>query len=206
MNRVKHCLNKMNELVNKPGKTEIIDLDLLLDYTKIIYAEVLEHRQMLVSNHLAKESVLRYKEDNGRTENNTDNVSAPPKTPEKQKPAENHKIPKPENLSQNTPEELVSVGINFENPSEKSKKIDIELTDLRRLIPLNDKFAYVIELFNEDNEKYEDAINHLNSLETYGNTMDWVISNLQNRYNWDVENDLVVKFYEAIKSRFDKKA
>ncbi len=217
MNRVKHCLSKMTELVNNPGKTEIIDLDLLLDYTKIVYAEVLEQRRNLVGNQIVKETVTSYKENKPLPES----VIATSKPKESKidlssellMPQEEVKpkspVSQPEHETSDsssgiTPTELKSVGINFENPSDKAKTASLELIDLRKLIPLNDKFAYVIELFNEGNEEYEDAINHLNTVTTYGNTMEWVIANLQNKYNWDVENDLVVKFYDAIKSRFSK--
>ncbi len=218
MNRVKHCLNKMNELVNKPGEMDIIDLDLLLDYTKVCYAEILERRQSLVSSKFVNESILAYKEDTPKElpDLKPEDSSRPePTIPQSEIQANKATSPPPKTqANSNTIPKPISekVKVNLEQPSNQSKpptppsQPKAVLVDLRRLIPLNDKFAYVIELFNEGNEEYEDAINKLNLLDTYGATMDWVIANLQNRYNWDVENDLVQKFYEVIKSRFSRKS
>ncbi len=215
MNRVKHCLNKMNELVNHPGSKDVIDLDLLLDYTKIIYAEVLEQRDNMLANKTSRDAVMRYKNEETTTRQQPRETSpplapdpTPPPAPEPSPTVEPSK-PKPQEKTTAPPKELKTVGINFENPNAQSQSIpapDPSLYDLRKLISLNDKFAYVIELYNGNNEEYEDAINTLNKIGTYGNSMEWIISNLQNKYNWNVESDLVQKFYEVVKSRFERNA
>lgn len=261
MNRVKHCLAKMNELVNSPGKKDTIDLDLLLDYTKIMYAELLEQHRNLLANQMSRDAVIRYKNDEPNsigkeseasieaapqqpaveaqtTTNNesiSDQVYAQTATNSAEQEPQNHAIKEdtqeiqdqiytqpqleedhtmeqaekdvhldPNISTSRTPSDLESVGINFENPRKAPTKAMNQLVDLRKLISLNDKFAYVIELFNGSNEEYEDSINTLNAISTYGNSMEWVITHLQNKYNWNVESALVLKFYDAIKSRFDR--
>ncbi len=203
----------MNEIVNNPNRKDMIDIDLLIDYSKVIYSELTELKLNKLNNHEFSETAKAVKLEKSKP-------GAEPSSA-KSTPAPEVGLSKPQNIYQETKEqetevhskprpapELESIGINFEGPTEfvNIPKQNAVFEDLRKLIPLNDKFAYVIELFNGENNSYEDAINTLNQQTTYGNSMEWIIANLQNKYNWNVENDLVQNFYETIKNRFIKKS
>ena len=50
MQRISNLLQKLTELSGKTGEPEIIDLDLMMDYTKVIYADLLEMRSRIAFN------------------------------------------------------------------------------------------------------------------------------------------------------------
>ncbi len=193
----------MNEIINNPNQNDLIDIDLLIDYSKVIYSELTDLKHNKLNNQEFMETAKEVKQDIKATSKEESRVLPEPKNEEtKSLNSESIEVemPKPDAAP-----ELEELGINFEGTKdfENVPKTGVTYEDLRKLIPLNDKFAYVIELFNGENNSYEDAINSLNLHTTYGNTMEWIIANLQNKYNWNVENDLVQNFYETIKKRFD---
>ena len=48
MQRMNTLVQKLSELAEKGEKNTIIDVDLMLDYTRVIYADLLEYRSRLV--------------------------------------------------------------------------------------------------------------------------------------------------------------
>lgn len=44
MERIAQLIKKIQDVYYKPGATEVIDLDLMMDYTRVLYADLLEER------------------------------------------------------------------------------------------------------------------------------------------------------------------
>lgn len=62
MQRVKTLLQKISDLSQKGEALSHIEVDLLLDYTRVMYADLLEHRNRLnFNNHIEKASQLHDK-------------------------------------------------------------------------------------------------------------------------------------------------
>lgn len=62
MQRVKTLLQKISDLSQKGEALSQIEVDLLLDYTRVIYADLLEYRSRLnFNNHIEKASQLHDK-------------------------------------------------------------------------------------------------------------------------------------------------
>lgn len=51
MQRIPTLLQKISELSAKNDKISLIELDLMLDYTKVIYADILEYRNRIAFNN-----------------------------------------------------------------------------------------------------------------------------------------------------------
>lgn len=70
--------------------------------------------------------------------------------------------------------------------------------DLRKAISLGDRFLYVRELFGNQGEKLQIAIDEINKL----NSLDEACSWIDKHYHWDKESKAYELFLNALKRRF----
>lgn len=88
-----------------------------------------------------------------------------------------------------------SVGENLNTPEELIKSIGI-----------NDRFAFVKNLFQGDSSAFEKAINEIQAKTSVSDTEDYLNANLIQTLNWDTEDELVIQFTSLVKRRFTAKA
>jgi hypothetical protein len=189
MQRINNLLQKLTDLSNKNSEPEIIDIDLMLDYTKVIYADLLEMR--------------------GRIAFNSSLISEPASPVAK---TETNNIP--EAISQPEPEEKVEVSEPLVLPTvEETEKIAEPIVttatvnhdvDIRKVIGINDKYLFISELFNNSSEAYEDVVNKLNNFRSYPEAISW-LDEVHSENNWDDDNETVVSFYDLINHYFASK-
>ena len=74
------------------------------------------------------------------------------------------------------------------------------IKDLKSAIGLNQKFLFMNDLFEGENEKFNDAVNKINSFNTLTEALAFVDSELASA--WDKENSSVVNFMDLIERRF----
>ncbi len=86
--------------------------------------------------------------------------------------------------------------VHAENPSKKSS-----LPDLKLQIGLNDKFQFANELFKENMQEFNIAIEQLNASETIDSAMNY-IRDLKNLYEWDEESETVQRLLSVIEKRY----
>jgi len=72
------------------------------------------------------------------------------------------------------------------------------ITDIRSAIGINDRFLFIRELFNNDNDKYNSTIEFINNT----NEFSTVEEHFKLKQNWDFENPTVVQFLEITKRKF----
>jgi len=72
------------------------------------------------------------------------------------------------------------------------------ITDIRSAIGINDRFLFIRELFNNDNDKYNSTIEFINNAADFG----IVEEQFKLNQNWDFENPTVVQFLEITKRKF----
>lgn len=148
MQRVKTLLQKISDLSQKGEALSQIEVDLLLDYTRVIYADLLEYKSRLnFNNHIEKASQLHDKT----------NITEP-------------------------------------NP----KIAAVNSVSIGNKIGINDKYLFIIELFNNNKDEYEECITVLSEFASYTNAFAW----LSAKYTWDDENDTVQSFYSILKSSY----
>jgi len=110
----------------------------------------------------------------------------------------NHVIEKP-NLDNST-------SINDTFASEASEKTVADklrqqpIKDLKSAIGLNQKFLFMNDLFEGENQKFNDAINKINSFKTLQEALAFIDSEISSA--WDKENSSVVNFMDLVERRF----
>ncbi|MCK4663784.1 MAG: hypothetical protein KAT68_13010 [Bacteroidales bacterium] len=87
--------------------------------------------------------------------------------------------------------------------SQKAKDLATKLKDkpisnIKSAISINDKIWYVKELFNDDIDKYNNALQNINNM----NDLDEALMFLNNNFEWDQEKESFKSFLELIFRRF----
>lgn len=200
-------LIQLNKHVNDRS-LEVIDIDLVLDYVRVVYADLLELRSKISSNNI-----------------NTDNQNSDDeRSGEGEKVLQNSIVLETPNSSQNSPE-IIEKSISDSQPifnSKESKSIVVEKIqtestsfldkvleskqskkrDIRQLITINDKFLFMSELFNNDKFDYESALDILNGFSTYNEAENWLEETYFSTNTWNKENQIVVTLLNTIQSMF----
>ena len=73
-----------------------------------------------------------------------------------------------------------------------------KITDIKQAINIGDRFRFQRELFKSNGEDMNKTLNYINQLAT----LEEVLSFLQSKYNWPVENEAVEDFLQIVKRRF----
>jgi hypothetical protein len=76
------------------------------------------------------------------------------------------------------------------------------IKDLRKGIGINDRFAFVRELFRGDEAAYERSIKTINNFGIYSEAEYWMSRELKLKLGWDERNETVQHFYQLVRRRF----
>lgn len=167
MQRISLLLQKLAELSGNGKNISTIDVDLMLDYTRVMYADLLELRKNMPAAEMAEQPATTA----------VDTTNTPASEPET--------IPETSDAP----------------PTEKAMK-QTPLVDIRTRIGINDKYLFLTELFGEDRQAYDNAINELNKCASGDEALKWLDEQLLPRFNWDKENSTVQAYYELVSSAF----
>ncbi len=191
MDQLTVILKKIQELNQQPSPKTEIDIDLMLDYTRQLYATLLEARAAV-----GTQSTVR---------------SAAPvtPTPEFSEPI----IVQPE-IEDPIIEEIrqaADVPFFIDDPLMEDKSLPTvaetepapaPARDIRKIIGINDKYQIISELFHNDKEVYETAIDQINRSNNFQEATDWLHSNVSWDYNWNEDSYTVQLFYGLINHHF----
>lgn len=210
MQRIQTLLKKIDDLAKKGEKLDLIELDLMLDYTKVVYADLMEVR----SNKVYV----------GTPEPQPEPMPTPPKPsiePEvKVTPPDTPEIKEPvPPRSEKTEQEEPKVSIKGEDantPKPVIQEVDVpeqgnpqpipqEKKNINKVIGINDKYQYISELFNSDKEAYEAVLNTINEFNTADEAIDWLETEVSKEQNWDGELLSVQMFYDTVNTFFSSK-
>ncbi len=117
-----------------------------------------------------------------------------------------HEISKPERPVH----EKVVVGESFQkerslndvigdNKQDETTLTNGSIASLRAAIGLNDRFLFIREIFNNNSDKYNTIIDHLDKLETIQEAVEYLKANLTLQ-----KNETSMKFVDLLKRRFSK--
>ena len=88
---------------------------------------------------------------------------------------------------------------------DKSEKKDVSsklqskpIKDINAAIGLNDKFAFIRELFNGDKNQYAETIQVLNNFDSFGNALSF----LKENFDWDFEEENATKLIELVRRKY----
>ena len=76
------------------------------------------------------------------------------------------------------------------------------IKDLRKGIGINDRFAFVNELFRGDEAMYERSIKTINSFNIYSEAEYWINRELKFKLGWVDNKETVQHFYQLVRRRF----
>ncbi|MDP3432860.1 MAG: hypothetical protein Q8T04_07855, partial [Bacteroidota bacterium] len=109
-------------------------------------------------------------------------------------------IPKPENsaVGQNIRKER-SLNDSMGETKQESKLSNSPITSLRAAIGLNDRFLFIREIFNNNSEKYNAVIEHLDKMEQIQEAVEYLKANLSME-----KNETTMKFVDLLKRRFSR--
>jgi hypothetical protein len=186
MERIATLLEKIRELNNKSSAT-VIDIDLMMDYTKVIYADLLEWRNRVMFNQAVtigdkttEDGVAKAMDENHREMESSPDISAPSVEPD-----------------------TTSSGYETLHPAKDQSTISfitprISDTDIRKQIGINDKYQFISELFGNNKEAYEEVVAELNSFDTEEDALDWLHKTVYLQYGWQDDMESVQALYRTI--------
>jgi len=184
MQRIQTLLQKLSELSNQKGEPSLIDIDLMMDYTRVIYADLHELRNRIGFNSSLPVSEPEAEPDNISLENMEpqliikDTISYI----QEDEPVQEIAIGIPEPIEPAAPVQPVS------NISEHTKP------SIKNLVGINDTYLFITELFDGDRNSYEHAISRLDHLDHYQQAVDW----LREHYTWEEDSPATETFFSIL--------
>jgi hypothetical protein len=207
MQRIETLLQKISELAGKGERNSVIEIDLMMDYVKVMYADMLEWRNRVAF---------------------TDSL-----TPEKSAPAaviEEVKIPEapaaepvstapliPEAAAEESIPVIEEVAPVIELVKEPEQEVVAEpipeaprynfpeKKDINKIIGINDKYLFISELFGNDRETYERTLAELGQFNSYDEAFEWLKENVLLGDNSEESTETVQAFYDVLHSFFSAK-
>jgi hypothetical protein len=175
--RIPTLLQKIGELAAQPERRTAIDVDLMLDYTRVLYADLLEWRSRLPAVNTATEAKP---------------IVPEPTLEEFAKTQAREEIPaKDEKPIVTEQPNLVASNVS---PGQ-AKSASPDKVDIRSMIGINDKYQIMSELFGNDRQAYEQALDFINRSQSEQMAMQWLREQL-----WITEerSDAALSFFEIV--------
>jgi len=106
--------------------------------------------------------------------------------------------------SLNTNDETPTINTAFnENKQEVSHILEnTHIKDLKKAIGINDKYLFINELFNGDENLYEKSIKHIQHFSIYAEATFWIQKELKTKLHWQNNSYTVELFDQLVKRRF----
>ncbi len=164
-----------------PNQTNLIDAIKVEKHVEAVRKSIGEQQPLFEVDAAAKEAIPK---DNIQKEN-------------QEKSVENQPEQKPEGLSIND-----RFSSNAEQPTLADKLGQQPIKDLTQAIGLNQKFLFMNDLFEGENEKYKEAIETINNFSDFSQANQYINGSLKQQYNWDNEGVSTQKFMDLVKRRF----
>lgn len=218
MLRIQTLLKKIDELSAKEDKLDIIEVDLMLDYTKVLYADLLELRSKKVyTGSLGTETKV---EKPKPEEISNTSTTTPPQEIKQQEPQQlqiNEEIEIEVKEQEFVASEAPKVAVEAQEGHQKiipqpeplqmafEQKRPKEKRDINKIIGINDKYQYISELFGNDKVAYEETLARVSDFEDADDALSWLKEEVSKEQNWDNELISVQMFYDTVNVFFSAK-
>jgi len=185
MQRIKMLLQKINEIAHKGDNASLIDIDLMMDYTRVMYADMAEIKNKLsFRSEVSDIPVVATIEKTELPIVVEQSITAEPQVIEQEETVINTPAPVQEQQTLVIPQSVLS-----------RNKAAIE-----QLIGINDKYQFISELFNNNQELYETTIKEIGDFDNYQEAVDW----LGNNFNWNTDDQIVQTLYGIIDRHYNQ--
>ena len=85
------------------------------------------------------------------------------------------------------------------NPNDIASKISQKpISDIKSAIGIGDRFLYIRELFDGNNDLFEQTVSHLNSLNSYNEANDY----LKDNFKWESTEETAVGFLNVVRRKY----
>jgi cell pole-organizing protein PopZ len=74
--------------------------------------------------------------------------------------------------------------------------------NVRHYISINDKYYFISELFRNNKDAYEEALDEINISENFEDAHAWLKASLYEQYGWEEESGVVQLFLDAVMQYF----
>jgi len=185
MQQIASLLEKIQALYSREHEKTAVDVDLMLDYARQLYAALLDWRATVPAETQTQ-------------------VPAPAAVTQTEEiPAAAQAAPEPAQpaAAASRPDDAVAAAPTAQEtstPLQRTPAKAASAKDIRKLIGINDKYRIISELFLHDGEAYEAAIRAINDSADDTEALGWLHAHVSWNYNWSEEHDTVQLFYELI--------
>jgi len=189
MDKLDVLLQKIAELNRLPNK-EQIDIDLMLDHTRALYAALLEQKAQPAGGHLPDPSPAPLP-----SESMVAGIMSGVSRPEITAP----------------PVELELTATNYTAPKDLAPEpqprpaVQKDYPDIRRSIGINDKYQFISELFSNNKQAYEQVLDQINTFDTEDEAFEWLEAEVATQNNWRNDDEAVQYFYTTISDYFSNR-
>lgn len=91
---------------------------------------------------------------------------------------------------------------NADKPTLADKLGQQPIKDLTNSIGLNQKFLFMNDLFEGENDKYKEAIETINNFSAYIEADEYINNSLKDQFSWDMKSVSTQKFINLVQRRF----
>lgn len=199
MQRISTLLQKIEELA-KNDKNTAIEIDLMMDYTRVLYADLLELRNRVGFNESLLQETTASRNPSPTPTAVQTAVAQPEPEPIVPAVPETNVIPQPEPTRQaeaEQEEERPMPPPVAEIPAVKQTVTK----DIRSIIGINDKYQFISELFGNNKDAYNEVLDEINNTETFAEAKELLATKVEEQYGWDKESLTADMFYTTL-SRF----
>lgn len=202
MERIQTLLQKITELYRENREKTAIDIDLMLDYTRVLYADLLEWRgkmqemPLLTADHRPEPTLseIAAAMEKAHTEVAATNVMTAPSI-ELGQNVQHFEESEKDHEEAHT---YILTGMN--QPAARRAQ-----DEFHRLIGINDKYQFISELFSNNKESYDTVIAEMNEFENFLQAQEWLKLHIAGTFGWDDESDTVQSFYSLLEKFFREK-
>ncbi len=199
MQRIITILQKLNELATARAHT-VIDIDLMMDYTRVIYADLIEQRnRQQFTDRLSPEPEASVQEEQTSV---TETIPASGRHAEIFVPghAESNAVNTDTGEHSEIERRELQLASELFLPS-----VPKPAHDIRSLIGINDKYQFISELFGNNKEGYEEVLDELNLFDNKDDALNFLqLSGITERYHWDDEQYPVQSFYQLLEKFYNR--
>lgn len=196
MQRINTIVQKITDLTKQEEKT-VIDIDLMLDYTRVLYADLLEWRSKIAFNNSLVPPAEKAAPAAPVKKEEPKATPVPPVAPAPLPPVHEQKVATPAS----TP---LPTGAVASHATAEKIAPPAEERDIRHLIGINDKYLFISELFGNNKDSYEEALQYINACAALQQARQWIDGQMYKHY-WNDESEAVQSFYNMLELFFSEK-
>lgn len=211
MERISLLLQKIETLQSKKDVTAL-DIDLMMDYMRVIYADMIEWRSKII--YIKDTSTQQAEPQQEIIENE---LETEPTLEEITQVIELKVDEKMEEGQEEHAAEPLSDNIQNKVTSEDSEPIDFSVNpipqfpfpkktheDIRKFIGINEKFVFINELFDGNRDAYEEVLSELSEFLNIDDAIKWLKNTVIIPYGWKEDDFNVQDFYRILGSYYKR--